>query len=175
MSQGLLEAFGRARGELEETAHVETGTSRRMFLKVGMTLGVAAGGGLLLGFSLPAAAAGSKASNARKSVVGGDASDEPNGGVFAPSAFIRIDRNGMVTLVMPKVEMGQGIYTSIPMLIAEELEVPLANVTLDHAPPDEKLYGDPLLGGAQITGGSTSIRYAWQPMRQAGGRLRAHC
>jgi isoquinoline 1-oxidoreductase beta subunit len=68
--------------------------------------------------------------------------------------------------------MGQGVYTSIPMLIAEELEVPLDSVTLEHAPPDAKLFTDPLLGG-QLTGGSTSIRYAWQPMRQAGATARA--
>jgi isoquinoline 1-oxidoreductase subunit beta len=169
MSQGLLEAFASSAAGSEAPAHHEMGISRRKFLKFGMTLGASAGGGMLLGFSLSAAAAGS---HVRKSVVGGDAFDEPNGGVFAPSAFIRIDRSGMVTLVMPKVEMGQGVYTSIPMLIAEELEVPLANVTLDHASPDDKLFGDALLGGAQITGGSTSIRYAWEPMRQAGATAR---
>jgi isoquinoline 1-oxidoreductase subunit beta len=106
MSQGLLEVFRSSAAGSESPAHQEAGISRRKFLKFGMTLGASAGGGMLLGFSLPAAAAGS---HVRKSVVGGDASDEPNGGVFAPGAFIRIDRSGMVTLVMPKVEMGQGI------------------------------------------------------------------
>jgi isoquinoline 1-oxidoreductase beta subunit len=57
------------------------------------------------------------------------------------------------------------------MLIAEELEVPLDTVTVDHAPPNEKLFMDPLLGG-QLTGGSTSIRYAWEPMRKAGATAR---
>ncbi|MFP3617227.1 xanthine dehydrogenase family protein molybdopterin-binding subunit, partial [Paraburkholderia sp. SIMBA_050] len=79
--------------------------------------------------------------------------------------------SGKVTLVMPKVEMGQGVYTALPMLIAEELEVPLSNVTLDHAPPNEKLFLDPLLGG-QLTGGSTSVRYAWEPLRRAGATAR---
>jgi isoquinoline 1-oxidoreductase subunit beta len=176
MSRGLLEAFqsplADAQQEVrDEMAQTQTSVSRRKFLKFGMTVGAAAGGGLLLGFSVPAAAR-ANANDARKSVVGGDASDTPNSGVFAPDAFIRIDRNGLVTLVMPKVEMGQGIYTAIPMLIAEELDVPLASVTLDHAPPNDKLYGDRLLGGAQITGGSTSIRYAWQPMREAGAAAR---
>ncbi len=73
--------------------------------------------------------------------------------------------------MIPKVEMGQGVYTSIPMLIAEELEVPLDSVVIDHAPPNEKLFMDPLLGG-QLTGGSTSIRYAWEPMRKAGATAR---
>jgi isoquinoline 1-oxidoreductase beta subunit len=72
---------------------------------------------------------------------------------------------------MPKVEMGQGVYTSIPMLIAEELEVSLDSVALEHAPPDAALFTDPLLRG-QITGGSTSIRYAWEPMRKAGAVAR---
>jgi hypothetical protein len=58
---------------------------------------------------------------------------------------------------MPYVEMGQGTYTSIPMLIAEELEVDLKQVRLEHAPPNEQLYGNPVLGGVQATGGSTTI------------------
>jgi isoquinoline 1-oxidoreductase beta subunit len=78
----------------------------------------------------------------------------------------------MVTLLIPKVEMGQGIYTSIPMLIAEELEVPLDAISIAHAPPNEALYADPLLA-SQMTGGSTSIRYAWEPMRRAGATARA--
>ena len=86
---------------------------------------------------------------------------------FAPNAFIRIER-GQVTLIIPYVEMGQGTYTSIPMLIAEELEVELKQVQLEHAPPNEKLYGNPLLGGVQATGGSTAMRAAWEPMRRAG-------
>jgi len=73
---------------------------------------------------------------------------------------------------MPYVEMGQGTYTSIPMLIAEELEVDLKQVRLDHAPPNEKLYGNPLLGGVQATGNSNAIRAAWQPLRQAGATAR---
>jgi isoquinoline 1-oxidoreductase subunit beta len=143
------------------------GITRRTFLKFSATVGVAAGGGLLLGFSM---AAGS-APQAGQTVIGGDANEAPQSGVFAPNAFIQIDRSGKVTLVMPKVEMGQGVYTSIPMLIAEELEVPLESVTIDHAPPNEKLFTDPLLGG-QLTGGSTSIRYAWEPMRRAGATAR---
>jgi isoquinoline 1-oxidoreductase beta subunit len=73
---------------------------------------------------------------------------------------------------MPYVEMGQGTYTSIPMLIAEELEVGLDQVRLEHAPPNPKLYGNPALGGLQATGGSTSIRAAWKPMREAGAVAR---
>jgi isoquinoline 1-oxidoreductase beta subunit len=69
---------------------------------------------------------------------------------------------------MPKVEMGQGIQTAIPMLIAEELEVPLDQVKIEHAPPDGEVYRDPLLLNEHMTGGSSSIRFAWEPMRRAG-------
>ena len=90
---------------------------------------------------------------------------------FAPNAFIRIERDGQIVLTMPYVEMGQGTYTSIPMLIAEELEVDLSQVRLEHAPPNEKLYANPLLG-VQATGNSNAIRAAWQPLRQAGAVAR---
>lgn len=132
---------------------VANGLSRRNFLQVG----VAAGGGLLLSLSLPDLAGNAGAADTTS---------------FMPNAFIRIDGNGQVILIMPYVEMGQGAYTSIPMLIAEELEVDLKQVRLEHAPPDEKLYGNPFLGGVQGTGGSTAIRAVWQPMRQAGATAR---
>ena len=65
---------------------------------------------------------------------------------FAPNAFLRIDRAGKVTFVMPFIEMGQGTYTSIPMLIAEELEVDVDKVAIEHSPPDDKVYVNPLVG-----------------------------
>src|SRR5271166_4817030 len=68
--------------------------------------------------------------------------------------------------------MGQGTYTAIPMLIAEELEVDLKQVRVEHAPPNEKLYGNPLLGGLQATGNSNAIRASWQPLREAGATAR---
>ena len=127
--------------------------SRRIFLKSS----AAAGGGLLLGLGLP-------------TFVGDVMADESSS--FVPNAFIRIGSDGSVTLTMPYVEMGQGTYTSIPMLIAEELEVALSQVRLEHAPPDEKRYGNPLFGGVQGTGGSTAIRAVWEPLRQAGATAR---
>ncbi|WP_144155064.1 xanthine dehydrogenase family protein molybdopterin-binding subunit [Paraburkholderia sp. BCC1885] len=178
MSQGLIDAQIGAKADAAHTAGRESGGgrfSRRTFLKFSATVGAAAGGGLLLGFSLPVLSQGQnqelEQGPSGKSVVGGDASEPAPAGVFAPNAFIQIDTTGKVALVIPKVEMGQGVYTSIPMLIAEELEVPLDSVTVDHAPPNEKLFTDPLLGG-QLTGGSTSIRYAWDPMRKAGATAR---
>ncbi len=95
-----------------------SGVSRRNLL----TAGAAAGSGLLLGFYLPQA-------------IGAEAAEAATADVFAPKAFVRIDRDDRVTLIMPQVEMGQGTYTSMPMLIAEELEVPLDQVSLVAAPP----------------------------------------
>src|SRR2546428_4585322 len=120
--------------------------SRRTFVATT----AAVGGGLLLGFRLPPL--------------------EPND-LFAPNAFVRIDRDGVVTLTMHKVEMGQGTYTSMPMLLAEELEVGLDQVRLEHAPPDDARYFEPTFG-VQETGGSTSVRGNWEPLRRAGATAR---
>jgi isoquinoline 1-oxidoreductase subunit beta len=128
--------------------------SRRDFLKVG----AAAGGGLFLAFVIPPADA----------TKAGGASDA----AFSPNAFIRIDRGGGITLTMPQVEMGQGVYTSIAMILAEELDVRLESVTLHAAPPNDALYANPVLG-FQVTGGSTSIRAFWMPLRRAGASARA--
>ena len=129
------------------------GPSRRAFLQAG----IAASGGLLLSVRLPALIGEAEAENANS---------------FSPNAFVRIERDGRVILTMPYVEMGQGTYTSIPMLIAEELEVDLKQVLLEHAPPDEKRFGNPFFGGIQVTGGSTTMRAVWEPMRQAGATAR---
>src|SRR2546426_7689915 len=124
--------------------------SRRTFLETS----AAVGGGLLLGFRLPPLA------------------PLQQNGPFVPNAFIRIDREGRVTLIMHKVEMGQGTYTSMPMLLAEELEVDLSQVQLEHAPPDDARYAEALFG-VQETGGSTSVRGNWEPLRRAGATARA--
>jgi isoquinoline 1-oxidoreductase beta subunit len=126
-------------------------TSRRHFLKVS----AAAGGGMMLSLGVTFA----------------DGEAQPAGaGTF--NAFVRIAGDGMVTMTMPYVEMGQATYTSIPMLIAEELELDLSQVQVEHAPPDRKLYGNPVLGGEQVTGNSSAVRAAWQPLRQAGAVAR---
>src|SRR5207302_5486532 len=90
---------------------------------------------------------------------------------FAPNAFIRIGSDGRVTLIMNQVEMGQGTYTSMPMLLAEELEVGLDQVQLEHAPPNDKLYANPLVG-FQMTGASSSVRMMYTPLRTAGATAR---
>src|SRR6201991_714465 len=144
----LSNSTDRARAEQSNAAIT---FSRRRFLQVA----AAAGGGLMLGLELPVGGHGAAAADA-----------------FVPNAFIRIGSDGQIVLIMPYVEMGQGTYTSIPMLIAEELEVDLSQVRLEHAPPDEKRYGNPLLGGLQATGNSNAIRASWQPLRQAGAAAR---
>ncbi len=92
--------------------------------------------------------------------------------IFAPNAFIRIEPQGEVTLIMPQVEMGQGIYTSISMILAEELDADWSRVRVEHAPADEKLYANPDLT-IQATGNSNSIRAFWKPLRTAGAATRA--
>src|SRR6266436_8400834 len=130
--------------------------SRRALLTAGLA------GGFLLAFHLPVRAA------VNEPVQPPDVTD----GKFAPNAFIRIDVTGHTTLVMPQVEMGQGVYTSIAMILAEELDADLKQVTLQHAPPNDKLYGNPTFG-LQLTGNSNSIRAFWKPLRNAGAGARA--
>src|ERR1700720_3536328 len=92
-------------------------------------------------------------------------------GKFAPNAFIRIDEAGHTTLMMPQVEMGQGVYTAVAMILADELDADLSQVSLEHAPPNDKLYGNPVFG-LQVTGNSNSIRAWWKPLRVAGANAR---
>ena len=85
---------------------------------------------------------------------------------FAPNVWIHIDDHGKVTLVVAKSEMGQGVFTALPAILAEELEVDLKDVTVRQAPADRARYGD------QSTGGSTSVRDGWLPLRKAGAAAR---
>lgn len=134
---------------------ISDGISRRSLLTGGLA------GGFLLAFHLPVRAV-------NEPVQPPDVTT----GKFAPNAFIRIDETGQTTLVMPQVEMGQGVYTALPMMLAEELDADLAQVTLAHAPSSDKLYGNPLFG-IQATGNSNSIRAWWVPLRTAGANARA--
>ncbi len=131
--------------------------SRRSLLKGGLA------GGFVLAFQLPLRAAPVNEPE--------QPPDHPEG-QFAPNAFIRIDTAGKTTLVMPQVEMGQGVYTSVAMILADELDADFAQVMLVHAPPSDKLYGNPTFG-IQVTGNSNSIRAFWKPLRMAGAAARA--
>ena len=94
------------------------------------------------------------------------------GTVYTPNAWVHIADNNTITLLSARSEMGQGVYTSMPMLIAEELNVDLKTIKVAIAPPNAKLYGNPLLGGPQLTGGSTSVRDGWEKLRIAGAQVR---
>ena len=129
--------------------------SRRDFMKS------VAAGGFLLAFYVPA-----------RAINEPEQTPTDTKGKFAPNAFIRIDKTGTTTLVMPQVEMGQGVYTGVAMILAEELDADPAKILLEHAPPNEKLYTNPDFG-IQATGGSTSLRAFWMPLRTAGATARA--
>src|SRR5258706_13005453 len=131
------------------------GMSRRTLLTSGLA------GGLLLAFHVPVRAFNEPVQP-----------PDDTAGKFAPNAFIRIDHSGKTTLIMPQVEMGQGTYTSISMILAEELDTDFAQVVVEHAPPSDKLYGNPIFG-IQVTGNSNSVRAWWKPLRAAGASARA--
>ena len=117
------------------TEGVPKGIARREFLK----FSVAASGGLLLGFYFPG--------------TGAQASAQESAGTFMPNAFVRIGTDEQVTVIVNHSEMGQGVYTSLPMLLAEELDADWSKVGFESAPVDPK-YNHPAFG-MQMTGGSS--------------------
>lgn len=117
--------------------------SRRDFLKISGT----AAAGLIISVHFPSVGS---------SGVGG----------FSPNAWIKINNQGAITIVVGKSEMGQGVFTSLPAIVAEELEVDLKTITVEQALADRSVYGD------QTTGGSTSVRDSWIPLRKAGAAAR---
>src|SRR5262245_11913914 len=123
--------------------------ARRDFIKAS----AAVGGGLALGFYLPGRVGTVEAAEAAQ-----------------PNAWVRITPDNQVTILVARSEMGQAVATSMPMLVAEELEVDVNKVKVDFAPPGEA-YINSLLGG-QLTGGSTSVRDAWEKLRKAGASAR---
>ncbi|MDR8401826.1 molybdopterin-dependent oxidoreductase [Paraburkholderia sp. USG1] len=131
------------------------GLSRRRFIQ---RASMVAGGGLLLGFNV---------------VTRGAQTNTPSvsGTTFSPNAFIRIAPDDTVTLIMPSVEMGQGVYTSMSMMLAEELDIDFARVKTEHAPPDQEHYGNPIYI-EQLTGGSTTTMGWYMPLRKAGASAR---
>ncbi len=124
--------------------------SRRGFLKSG---GAAA---LVVGFALPMAT--------------GRALAASTAGVFAPNAYLRITPDNKVLVLCGSVEMGQGVLTAIPMLLAEELDADWATVSVEQAPTDAA-FNNPAFG-MQATGGSTTVRAHWLPLRKAGAAAR---
>lgn len=130
-------------------------SGRRDFLKIGAGLALA----IQIGPSLAIAAEGSKPAIAS---------------AFQPNAFLRIGSDGIVHVISPYLEMGQGTFTGIATLVAEELDADWSKVVVEGAPADVKRYGNPAFGGAiQGTGGSTAMAGSWDGMRQAGATARA--
>jgi isoquinoline 1-oxidoreductase beta subunit len=125
----------------------QTGFSRRDFLKITSI----AGGGMLVGFNMLV-----------------DAAPSPNaaGTIFSPNAYISIDANGLITLMSPNPEIGQGVKTALPMILAEELDVQWDKVIVEMAPLDQSKYG------SQTAGGSGAIRSRFMPIRTAGATAR---
>src|SRR6202051_1490680 len=108
--------------------------------------GVAAGAGLVVGFYLP-----------HEGRIGKEA--------FSPNAYLRITPDSKITIVVARSEMGQGVRTALPMILAEELEADWKQIEIEQAGASA-LYGD------QTTGGSASVRTTWDPMRKAGAAAR---
>ncbi|MCP1445851.1 isoquinoline 1-oxidoreductase beta subunit [Pseudomonas sp. GGS8] len=129
--------------------------SRRGFLKGGAVLG----GGLVVAFVIP---------GGHRFAFGA----ENQGDVFAPNAFLRIGNDNSVTVLLGHSEMGQGIWTGLTMLIAEELDADWSKIRVEHAPASAAEYGLPAFGGMQITGGSTSTWMEFDRYRQAGAVAR---
>jgi isoquinoline 1-oxidoreductase subunit beta len=126
--------------------------SRRTFLKTGAVLG----GSLVLGFYLPF----------DDRLFAAPAAAKP-----APNAFLRIAPDGIVTVIVPQSDMGQGVATSFPMIVAEELDVEWKEIRFEQSPAD-KIYANPIIG-MQLTGGSTSVRAFWETLRRAGAAARS--
>jgi isoquinoline 1-oxidoreductase beta subunit len=129
--------------------------SRRGFLKGSAVLG----GGLVVAFVIP---------GANRFALGA----ENQGNVFAPNAFLRIGNDNSITVLLGHSEMGQGIWTGLTMLIAEELDADWSKIRVEHAPASAADYGLPAFGGMQITGGSTSTWMEFDRYRQAGAAAR---
>ncbi len=134
------------------TTTIRTEVSRRGFLQASAVSGT----GLMLGVALPGSIGEALAA----------------GTLYTPNAWVHIADDNTITLLSARSEMGQGVYTSMPMLIAEELNVDIRKVKVAIAPPNVKLYGNALLGGPQLTGGSTSVRDGWEKLRIAGAQVR---
>lgn len=132
--------------------------SRRAFLKSS----AAAGGALVLGFSLPL-----KAPRLAQAAPAGSAP-------LAPNAFLRVAPDNTITVIVKHLEMGQGVYTGLPTLVAEELDADWRAIRVEAAPAEVPTYGNLAWGGAaQGTGGSTSLAGSWEQLRRAGAQARA--
>src|SRR6188768_2981578 len=128
---------------------------RRTFLKAATV----AGGGLFVGGYL-------------SSLEDSGATTAVAAGIFEPNVWVRIAPDDTVTIMLSQLEMGQGVMTSMPMLLAEELDADWKKIKTEWTPADAK-YGNPNFGGAQLTAGSNSVRGMWKLLREAGSGARS--
>jgi isoquinoline 1-oxidoreductase beta subunit len=128
---------------------------RRTFLKTT----VAAGGGLMIGAYLP-------------SVFGEADGQLAAAGSLEPNIWLKVNADDTVRIMLTQLEMGQGVMTSMPMLVAEELDMDWTRIKTEWTPADAK-YGNPNFGGQQLTAGSNSVRGMWKILREAGAGARA--
>jgi isoquinoline 1-oxidoreductase beta subunit len=135
--------------------------SRRAFLRAGG----AAGAGLALGVYLPALA-----QQGGPGIAGAAAG---TGATFSPNAFVRIGKDNTVTVISKHLEMGQGTYTGLATIVADELDAAWSQIRVEGAPADASRYNNLFWGTAQGTGGSTAIANSWDQLRQAGAAARA--
>jgi isoquinoline 1-oxidoreductase beta subunit len=135
--------------------------TRRDFIRVGVTAGAA----FTLAFYLPGCGPADKAAKGAGAAAGGPA--------FEPNAFLRIGHDGSVTVISKHLEMGQGSYTGLATIVAEELDADWSKVKVEGAPADAKRYNNLQWGKAQGTGGSSAIANSWEQLRKAGATARA--
>jgi isoquinoline 1-oxidoreductase subunit beta len=135
-------------------------STRRDFLKSAASVGAAA---LTIGFEW-----GGSARRAWAAPIAA-----PAGALFAPNAFVRIGSDDSVTVIAKHVEMGQGAYTGIATVLAEELDADWTQVRVESAPADAKRYANLVFGTMQGTGGSSAMSNSWTQLREAGAKARA--
>ena len=162
---------GRRESELRESGR--TGAAGEMPRREFLKLSVAASGGLLIGFYLPGAGPEANAETSFGTTTGGTTTAATTSGAktFAPNAFVRIGSEDLVTVIVNHSEMGQGVFTSLPMILADELDANWEKVRFEPAPVDP-VYNHPVFG-IQMTGGSTSTWSSFEQFRKAGATARA--
>src|SRR5712691_10479337 len=129
--------------------------NRRTFLKTT----TAVGGGLMIGGIFA-------------DVLDRESADVAAAGSLEPNIWLKVNADDTVRIMLTQLEMGQGVMTSMPMLVAEELDMDWTKIKTEWTPADAK-YGNPNFGGQQLTAGSNSVRGMWKILREAGAGARA--
>jgi isoquinoline 1-oxidoreductase beta subunit len=154
-TRGDLRGAGPDPRVMVHDSHGPVSESRRRFMvgAAGLTFGVAAGLPEILGL----AGSGARAADAKDVVV---------------NPWVTLSTDGTIAIMSPAAEMGQGSFTSLPLILADEMDADWAKVRIVPAPPRGKLYGNPLFGGEQYTAGSASVRGYFNSLRQFGAQVR---